>query len=199
MVLLLFVLHTNLEFQHLISKIRWRCRFCFSFGVMNEAPPEGFRIRTIEARDESALAGIIRATLEEFGANHPGTVYDDPSTKHLFEVFKRDRSIYFVAEQNGHIVGGAGVFPSKGLPPGTCELVKMYLLPEARGKGLGRQLIDSCFSFAKEQGFRFMYLETMPELKKAISIYEKLGFHFLQGPLGDTGHVGCGIWMLKEL
>ena len=162
--------------------------------------PEEINIRIIEEKDNQPLALIIRNTLKEFGANHPGTVYYDDSTDVLFQVFDSEpRSIYFVAETENGILGGAGIFPSPGLPEDTCELVKMYLLPEGRGIGLGKKLIEKCIATAKEKGFRFMYLETMPELKQALKTYEKFGFHYLDGPMGNTGHFGCDRWMLKEI
>src|SRR5919112_6758038 len=99
-------------------------------------------IRKIELKDNKELASIVRTSLAEFGANKPGTVYYDDTTDHLYELFQEPGSIYFVAEQDGKILGGAGIYPSEGLPEGTCELVKMYLNKEARGKGLGRTLID---------------------------------------------------------
>lgn len=157
-------------------------------------------IRPIQSDDNIALAQIIRKALEEFGANHPGTVYFDDSTDHLFELFNATpQSQYLVAEKDGKIMGGAGIFPTEGLPKHTCELVKMYLLPEARGKGLGKQMINLCMELAKEKGFEQMYLETMPELKKAIDIYEKFGFTFLNAPMGNSGHTGCDICMIKVL
>jgi len=156
-------------------------------------------IRTIEPGDNAALATIVRNTLKEFGANHPGTVYYDPSTDALFELFQTPGSIYYVALINNTLVGGAGIYPSEGLPADTCELVKMYLLPAARGKGLGSRLIEKALAFAREAGYQKVYLETMPELSKAISVYEKAGFAYLPGPLGNTGHFGCSIWMLKTL
>lgn len=155
-------------------------------------------IRQIRASDNKILASIVRNTLAEFGANHPGTVYYDPTTDALFELFQQKGSIYYVAEMDGEIVGGAGIYPSNGLPANTCELVKMYLLPQARGKGLGKMLIDKVLAFARDEGYRFVYIETMPELKKAMSVYEKFGFQYLNGPMGNTGHTGCSIWMLKE-
>ncbi|MGZ8537157.1 MAG: GNAT family N-acetyltransferase [Flavisolibacter sp.] len=161
---------------------------------------EDLGIRLIEEKDNYQLALIIRNTLKEFGANHPGTVYYDESTDVLFQVFKKEsRSIYFVAETENEIVGGAGIFPSPGLQEDTCELVKMYLLPVARGIGLGKLLIEKCIESAKEKGFKFIYLETMPELKQALKTYEKFGFHYLNGPMGNTGHFGCDRWMLKKL
>ncbi|HUR10075.1 MAG TPA: GNAT family N-acetyltransferase [Flavitalea sp.] len=156
-------------------------------------------IRTIMPGDNASLAAIIRNTLAEFGANHPGTVYYDPTTDALYDLFQLKGSIYYVAESSGTIAGGGGIYPTKGLPEGTCELVKMYLLPVARGKGLGKKLIDQCLDFAKDEGYSQVYIESMPELKKALSIYEKFGFRYLDGPVGTTGHYGCSVWMIKRL
>jgi len=156
-------------------------------------------IRDLQKEDNPALAKVVKDTLAEFGANHPNTVYYDPTTDTLFEVFQTPRSKYFLAELNNKIVGGGGIYPTDGLPPDTCELVKMYLLPEARGKGLGRTLIEKCIEAAAENGFKNIYLETMPELKQALSVYEKFGFEYLQGPMGNSGHTGCSLWMLKQL
>ncbi len=157
------------------------------------------RLRTILSSDNWQLAQIIRSTLAEFGANHPGTVYFDAATDSLSELFIKDKSTYFVAELNGKIVGGGGIFPTDSLPDGTCELVKMYLLPEARGKGLGRSIIEQCLKTAAELGFKYVYLESMPELKLALTIYEKFGFEYLSAPMGNSGHFGCDLWMLKKL
>jgi putative acetyltransferase len=154
----------------------------------------------IEQPDNPAIAKIIRQCLEEFGANKPGTVYYDATTDALYELFAENPlSAYFIARINDKIIGGGGIFPSAALPEDTCELVKMYLLPEARGTGIGAALINLCMDTARSKGFKKMYIETMPELKRAISVYEKFGFEYLEGPLGNTGHFGCGVWMLKSL
>ncbi|HEY0677903.1 MAG TPA: GNAT family N-acetyltransferase [Chitinophagaceae bacterium] len=159
----------------------------------------GISIRTILPSDNIELARIIRDALAEFGANKPGTVYYDDTTDHLYEIFRKENTIYYVAELNNKIVGGAGIFPSEGLPPNVCELVKMYLAPAARGIGLGRELITRCLEFARSAGYRQVYLETMPELKQALKIYEKFGFRYLNGPMGNTGHFGCDRWMILDL
>ena len=155
-------------------------------------------IRKIEFNDNAELASIVRSSLAEFGANKPGTVYYDDTTNHLYELFQKPGSIYYSVEQDKKLLGGAGIYPSLGLPDETCELVKMYLRPEARGTGLGRLLIEKCLEFAKGSGYLQVYIETMPELRKAVSIYEKFGFEYLNGPLGNTGHFGCDVWMLKK-
>ena len=156
------------------------------------------QLRSIQPHDNPALAQIVRNTLAEFGANHPGTVYYDPTTDALYELFQTEGAGYFVACIDDKLVGGAGIYPTNGLPDDTCELVKMYLLPEARGIGLGKILIEKSLSFAKEKGYKRVYLETMPELKQALKVYEKFGFSYLSGPMGNSGHTGCSLWMIKK-
>ncbi|HUM98109.1 MAG TPA: GNAT family N-acetyltransferase [Chitinophagaceae bacterium] len=153
------------------------------------------QIRAIQESDNPYLSKIIKSTLLEFGANHPGTVYYDASTDALFEVFKTEKSFYYVALENGIIMGGGGIYPTNGLPSDTCELVKMYLSHDARGKGLGKKLIQLCIDKAVELGFKNIYLETMPELKQALSIYAQFGFEYLKAPMGNSGHTGCSLWM----
>ena len=157
-------------------------------------------IRNIQLADNAAIANVIRTTLKEFGADHPGTVYYDEATDHLYESFSSTpRSFYQVAELDGEIVGGGGIFPTDGLPEGTCELVKMYLLPQVRSIGLGRLLIQQSIDFAKDAGYQQIYLETMPELKQALNTYAKFGFEYINHPMGNTGHFGCNLWMLRPL
>jgi putative acetyltransferase len=159
----------------------------------------GTRIRPIRPLDNAALAAIIRKALEEFNANKPGTVYFDPTTDDLYNVFTAANSMYFVAEQDGQLLGGAGIYPTENLPAGTCELVKLYLHKNARGRGMGKLLMKECFAAAKNLGYRKIYLETMPELNIAVPLYEKMGFTYLKSSLGNSGHDGCSIWMIKDL
>jgi len=156
-------------------------------------------IRTINKDDNQKLAKIVRDTLTEFNANKPGTVFYDDTTDHLFEAFQRNRCEYFVALLDDEVIGGAGIYATEGLPADTCELVKLYLMPIARGKGLGKLLMEYCIAEAKDQGYKKMYLETMPELISAIPMYEKLGFTYLTKSMGNSGHTGCDVWMIKEL
>lgn len=156
-------------------------------------------IRLIKQTDNPVIAKIVKDTLAEFGANHPDTVYYDPRTDRMFEEFQKERSIYYIAEMDREIVGGAGVYPTEGLPEDTCEFVKMYLLPKARGLGLGKTLIEKSLAYAKEAGYKQVYLESMPELKQALKVYEKFGFSYLKGPMGNSGHTGCSLWMIRAV
>ena len=75
----------------------------------------------------------------------------------------------------------------------------MYLLPEARGKGYGRMLMEKCIETARELSYQKVYLETMPELKQALQLYAHFGFRYLDGPMGNSGHHGCDRWMIREI
>ncbi len=156
-------------------------------------------IRQIELQDNFDIAIVIRGALEEFGANKPGTVYFDSTTDHLYELFRTEGSVYFVALLDGRVIGGAGIYPTDNLPAGTCELVKLYLHKDARGTGLGKKLLLTAMDWAKQYGYNQVYLESMPELSKAVTIYENVGFKRLNEPLGNSGHSGCDIWMAKAL
>jgi putative acetyltransferase len=156
-------------------------------------------LRQIEERDNREIAEVIRSVFREFRIDRPGTVYYDPTTDDLFNLFKTPGSVYWLAEENGILLGGCGLFATPGLPEGCAELVKLYLLPECRGRGIGRMLMEKAFESARELGYTQLYLESMPELSKAIGIYEKAGFHFIPSRMGNSGHFNCDIWMLKEL
>ena len=160
---------------------------------------QSIEIRAISPADDAALATIIRETLEEFGAAKPGTVYYDETTDHLSDVFQREGSTYFVVTIDGRVAGGAGIYPTENLPAGTCELVKLYLSPVARGKGIGKLLMQKCENAAREMGYENVYLETMPELKIAVPMYEKMGYRYLSSAMGNSGHTGCDIWMVKKV
>jgi putative acetyltransferase len=161
---------------------------------------QDYIIRKIEEKDNRQLAVVVRNTLAEFGANKPGTVFFDDTTDNLYQVFKNcPRSVYNVVTKDEKILGGGGIYPTDGLPADTCELVKMYLLSEARGQGLGKLLIEKCLQFAKTEGYKNVYLETMPELKNALKVYEKLGFQYLDKPMGNSGHFGCDLWMMAPI
>ena len=156
-------------------------------------------IRKVLKRDEPILASIIKAAFEEHDAPKEGTVYSDPTTEHLFELFKNPKSILWVAEWNGQVVGCCGLYPTVGLPSNTVELVKFYLNPMARGKGIGKTLLETNIQSAKELNYQEIYLESLPQFSQAVDFYSRIGFKKLENPMGNSGHNTCSIWMLLSL
>jgi putative acetyltransferase len=155
--------------------------------------------RRLEKGDNPIIGALIRTILEEFHIDRPGTAYTDPATDDLFSLFAEPRSVYYVAQRDGIIVGGCGIFPTNGLPGDCTELVKYYVLAEVRGQGIGKKLMELCIQKARQFGYTRLYLETVPELGDAIRIYEKAGFEHISNAMGNSGHYFCDVWMLKDL
>ncbi|XOV68659.1 MAG: GNAT family N-acetyltransferase [Fluviicola sp.] len=158
-----------------------------------------YTIHEIEPADNKALAKVIRTVLEEHGMNKPGTVYTDPTTDQLYELFQTPRSVYYVVRSQEKVVGGCGIYPTDGLREGCAELVKLYLLAEARGKGIGKILLERCAADAAQMNYHQLYLESMPELSNAVLLYESVGYKRITEPMGNSGHFACDLWMVKEL
>ncbi|NOQ75000.1 MAG: GNAT family N-acetyltransferase [Crocinitomix sp.] len=142
---------------------------------------------------------MIRGVFDEYGAKTKGTVYTDPTTDALFKLFQVDNAVLFVAEEKGLIKGCCGIYPTADLPNGCAELVKFYVAGDVRGTGVGRKLYEKCEAFAFENSYDNLYIESTPDFKDAVRIYEKIGYKMLTTALGDSGHFGCDIWMLKRL
>jgi putative acetyltransferase len=155
--------------------------------------------RHIKQSDNQKIAEVIRKVFREFKIDKPGTVYTDPTTDDLYALFRKPGSIYWIAEEADIIVGGCGIFPTDGLPDGCVELVKFYVAADYRGQGVGNSLMQKSIASAKELGYKQMYLESFPELNKAVSMYIRSGFTYLPRALGNSGHFACNVWMLKEL
>ncbi len=157
------------------------------------------KIRSVAPEDNEELAKVLRDVLIEMGVPKVGTAYEDEALDKMYETYDQPRKIYYIVENDGRIIGGAGIARLEGESEEICELQKMYFMPEARGKGVGSKMMGMCLEFAKEQGFSKCYLETMPYMEAARKLYKKTGFVPLVSPMGNTGHYSCQSWMIKEL
>ena len=156
-------------------------------------------IREIESKDNLKIATVIRNVFEELDAPKAGTAYADPHLNTLFEVYQDDTEIYFVVEMNGTILGGCGIGNLVEAEFKICELQKMYLAKAVRGKGIAKELMQKCLTFAKQVGYDKCYIETLPFMKDAQKLYVKSGFTYIDGPIGATGHNACDVFMIKDL
>ena len=129
--------------------------------------------RKLQQKDNPIISRIIKNALEEHGVAQPGTVYTDPTTDDLFTLFSREDAVYFIAEENGVMLGGCGVYPTIGLPEGCAELVKLYVSKEGRGKGIGSELIE----FASPKKIR---CKTDVKFGNPLGFYLKMGFSGMQ-------------------
>lgn len=156
-------------------------------------------IRPIEVQDNPKVAAIIRSVLEDFNVPKVGTAYADISLDCMFETYQKEGAIYYVVEEGRKLIGGGGIAHLDNYDGNICELQKMYFLPEARGRGLGTEMIDICLRSARSIGYEKCYLETMTYMEAAQKLYKKYGFTYIDGPMGDTGHYSCGVHMLLDL
>ena len=156
-------------------------------------------IRPIQAGDDATMAGVIRTVMPEFGACGSGFAISDPEVDWMSRAYAAPRSAYFVVERDGRVVGGGGVAPLEGGDEDTCELRKMYFLPEARGLGAGAAMMARCLDAARGFGFARCYLETLTGMDAAMRLYERSGFRRIDGPMGATGHGGCNTFYLLDL
>ena len=158
-----------------------------------------YTIRKIEPKDNLKIASVIRNIFEELDAPKVGTAYADPHLNTLSEVYEAENEIYFVVEEDGIILGGCGIGNLMDAEFKICELQKMYLAKEARGKGIAQELMQKCLEFAKQAGYDKCYIETLPFMKDAQKLYVKSGFTYIDAPMGSTGHNACDVFMIKDL
>ena len=78
-----------------------------------------------------------------------------------------------IEDKSGRLLGTYGLFPLNDI---TCELRKMYFLPEIRGIGLGHEVLDRAVAHARRLGFKTIVLETISVLERAIHLYTRFGF-----------------------
>ena len=156
-------------------------------------------IRKIKKEDNHQIANVIREVFITDDYPKTGTAFADSQLDFMFETYDKPKSIYYVVEDDNKIIGGAGISQLDNSEENICELQKMYFLKEARGKGIGYKMILKCLEKAKEFGFEKCYLETLPNMLDAQKLYQKVGFQYLDKPLGRTGHSSCPVWMIKEL
>jgi putative acetyltransferase len=156
-------------------------------------------IRPIEPRDDAAVAAIIRAVMPEFGADGPGFAIHDAEVDGMCAAYARPHCAYFVIERDGAVVGGGGIAPLENAEPDVCELRKMYFLPEARGIGAGKAMMQRCLDAARALGFSRCYLETLSGMDAAQALYQRSGFTPLRAPMGGTGHFSCDRFFIRDL
>ncbi len=79
----------------------------------------------------------------------------------------------FFAELDGRPAGCIGI---RAATEGVCEMKRLYVEPESRGNGVGRELALAAIKAAKSLGYRKVMLDTLPAMRIAVKLYRELGF-----------------------
>ena len=132
-----------------------------------------FEIRTIKRDDNDHVAAIIKEVMNEYKAVGEGYSINDAEVNDIYGNYRGKRCCYYVITRNERVMGGGGIGPLKGGDDDTCELRKMFFLPETRGKGLGRKLLMILLENARKMGFHKCYLETLDRMWQANELYKK--------------------------
>ena len=158
-----------------------------------------YQIRRIQRKDNAQVARVIRDVMTEFQAVGEGYSIDDIEVGDMYSSYRDKRSCYYVLILDDTVVGCGGFAPLTGGGKVTCELRKMFLLPQTRGLGLGRRLLTMLLNEARKSGYKKCYIETLDRMWRANELYKKNGFKLLDSPQGKTGHCRCDRWYLLNL
>ena len=115
----------------------------------------------------------VRSVLE----SEHGIAIQDPSESHLLfsdlgDLLQPPSRLY-LAIVDRQPLGVAGI---KHLDPSVAEITRMFVLPEARGHGVGRELMERLIADGVAGGYTVLRLETMTWMTEAVALYRKFGF-----------------------
>jgi putative acetyltransferase len=149
-------------------------------------------LRDYSPGDEEEVFRIVQKVLAGYGlSTNPEET--DADLRDIRASYLSDGGAFRILEYDGRIVGSYGLYPTTRQ---SCELRKMYLLPQLKGRGLGKKMMDDAFRVAKDLGFVEMTLETNSCLKEALGLYRKYGFtDFTPSHLSDR----CDLAMRRTL
>ncbi|NJK40281.1 MAG: GNAT family N-acetyltransferase [Acaryochloridaceae cyanobacterium SU_2_1] len=132
------------------------------------------RIRNWQPQDRDQAAGVIQQVLQEYGlAWEPQAA--DRDVLEVETAYEQIGGEFWVVEQADTLVGTAAYYPvARG--EGAVEIRKMYLLPQVRGQGLGRWLLQQLEAAVAQQGYQQIWIETATVLQAAVYLYEGSGY-----------------------
>jgi GNAT superfamily N-acetyltransferase len=132
----------------------------------------GVRIIEFEPKFELRAREAIQQVYREFGFGPDVTPQSDPDLFDIPHIYA-GRGRFWVAVHGDQLVGTGAV---RQKTPEIGEVKRMYLLAPYRGRGIGLAILEKAVSFAREQGYQRLQLDTVAGLKQAIHLYERYGF-----------------------
>ena len=134
-----------------------------------------FQIRAARTADEIDAVSLL---FEAYAASLPVALEYQGFGKELAELPGKyappGGELLVVWDERGNAIGCVALRPL--IDGDRCEMKRLYVYPEARGLGLGKALADAIVEVARERGYSELYLDTLPTMGTAASMYEKMGF-----------------------
>ncbi|MGL5881874.1 GNAT family N-acetyltransferase [Synechococcus elongatus] len=132
-------------------------------------------LRPWQPSDRETAAQLIAQVLAEYGLGWEPEGADRDVIE-VEQAYWQTGGVFWVLEQGDRLVGTGAFYPLPMRGEGAAEIRKMYLLPEVRGQGLGRALLQRLEQAIAEAGYRQIWIETSSLLKEAVSLYESAGY-----------------------
>jgi GNAT superfamily N-acetyltransferase len=151
-------------------------------GPGGPEPPGAVAVREAEAAEHRAVRGVLAAAYRQFDAVLPPAMFERYLADLLDLDARSDTSRLLVAEQAGRIVGTVTFFEDArnegdfGWPAGWAGLRALGVDPAARGRGIGRVLMEACRDRARAAGATVLCLHTAEFMTAAVVLYEAMGF-----------------------
>lgn len=121
-----------------------------------------------------------RALVEAYAASLPVDLSFqdfDRELAHLADEYGPPAGACFLADVDG---GYRGCIALRRFGEATAEIKRLYVSPDARGRGIGRRLVERVVSEAKQLGYARAVLDTLPSMTEARALYESMGFHSIE-------------------
>jgi ribosomal protein S18 acetylase RimI-like enzyme len=124
-----------------------------------------------------AVRSLFRAHAESLQYYGPSFVHFEGEMDALPAPYDQPGNRLYLAVMDGQGMGCVGV---QRLNADTCQMKRLYVMPESRELNIGKALIEQAIGFAKDSGYRYMRLTTAPDLERAIGLYQRYGFVFVE-------------------
>jgi ribosomal protein S18 acetylase RimI-like enzyme len=145
--------------------------------------PDDYTLRSPQTQSEwGVIPGLLLDYRNEFDDATCFTSFEEEMAD-VQHVYSLPGSHLIIAVENNSqkIVGCVAM---RTLFPGVAEMKRLYVVPSHRGFQLGKKLAIAIISFAKENKFKSMLLDTMYEMRAAQHLYQELGFEVIN-PYND--------------
>ena len=140
------------------------------------------QFRIAESHEHSAVAQVILESYAEYGPLIPADAWERYAQSILDVRSRMTESELLIAVEDGEIVGSATFYPARlkrtqsEWPSEWTGARLIAVLPERRGRGIGKAIVEECIHISRDQNAAAFALHTTPYMELARGMYERMGF-----------------------